>query len=366
MTLPRRVLVANRGEIALRIARTCRRARHRVGDSSSRPGDEGSLHARLADETLPVALVPRRGSARGGGPEAGADAVHPGYGFLAESATFAEAVDRGRARLDRAARGGAPAGRRQARGEADRGGGRRADASDRLARRDRPAAPREGCGRRRRAGNAGRRRPSRSSKTRSRRRRARRRPHSATAPCSASAGCDGRGTSRCSCSPTATERCVALGDRDCSIQRRHQKVLEEAPAPGLTDTVRDALARDAVAFARAIGYVSAGTAEFLVDGEDVYFLELNGAHPGRASGHRGGHRARPRRASAPDRRRRGSIAELRPEVAGHAVEARLYAEDPRTFLPQPGHVERLGAARGRPGRRRRRGGRRGLGLPTTR
>ena len=69
---------------------------------------------------------------------------------------------------------------------------------------------------------------------------------------------------------------VALGERECSVQRRHQKVLEESPSVALDDDLRTRMSDAAVAFAEAIGYRSAGTAEFMLDGRDFFFLELNG------------------------------------------------------------------------------------------
>ena len=69
---------------------------------------------------------------------------------------------------------------------------------------------------------------------------------------------------------------VSLGERECSVQRRHQKVLEESPSPALDPALRAQMGDAAVAFARAIGYRSAGTAEFMLDGRDYWFLELNG------------------------------------------------------------------------------------------
>ncbi len=133
---------------------------------------------------------------------------------------------------------------------------------------------------------------------------------------------------------------LSLGERDCSVQRRHQKVIEESPPPGLPPALLERIAGHAVAFAAALGYESAGTAEFLVEGNEVFFLELNGRiqveHP--VTEAVTGLDIVELQISVADG---GSLADLRPTSTGHAVEARLYAEDPRTFLPQPGPVRRL-------------------------
>ncbi|HSO02370.1 MAG TPA: biotin/lipoyl-containing protein, partial [Gaiellaceae bacterium] len=133
---------------------------------------------------------------------------------------------------------------------------------------------------------------------------------------------------------------VSLGERDCSVQRRHQKVLEESPSPALDPELRAEMSDAAVRFATAIGYTSAGTAEFMLDGRDFYFLELNARiqveHPVTelVTG----------RDLIRDQIRIAQGEPIEPSdtvLQGHAVEVRLYAEDPRTFLPQAGTVQRL-------------------------
>ena len=137
---------------------------------------------------------------------------------------------------------------------------------------------------------------------------------------------------------------VHLGERDCSIQRRHQKVLEEAPSPGIDAALRARLGESALTLARAVGYVSAGTCEFLVDDRGVpAFLEMNTRlqveHPVTelVTG----------RDLVADQLRIAAgeplgFAQDDVTATGHAVEVRLYAEDAEAgFLPQTGRVERL-------------------------
>ena len=246
-----KVLIANRGEIALRIQRACRDmgiptvAVHSTADAQA-------MHVRLADESVCIGPPSARESYLNAAAIlsaaiiTGADAIHPGYGFLAENAEFAEMVeahgltfigpapahirmmgDKIAAKAAMAALGVPLVPGSDGEVDADRAGARGCRA-DRLSGAD------QGGGRRRRARHEGGaatptgwRKPGASRAPR----RARR---SATTPSMSRNISTGRATSSCRCSPTPHGNVVHLGERDCSLQRRHQKLLEEAGSPALT------------------------------------------------------------------------------------------------------------------------------------
>jgi len=332
-----KLLVANRGEIALRVFRACRELGIEAVAVAA-TDDAGSLHARSPDATVMISSYLEAGEHIRAARESGADAIHPGYGFLAENADFAEAVvGAGLIWV------GPPP-------EALRAGGDKLEAK-RLAREAGvPVVPQGAPGEigfplivKAAAGGGGRgmrvvREPGELQEA------------LAAAQREAKAAF---GDARVFCEryverPRHVEiqllgdvhgNMVALGERECSVQRRHQKVLEEAPSPALDPELRGRMSDAAVAFARAIGYRSAGTAEFMLDGRDFWFLELNGRiqveHPVTEL------------VTGTDlvqeqlRIAQGEPLRAESRLLGHAVEVRLYAEDPRTFLPQTGRIERL-------------------------
>jgi acetyl/propionyl-CoA carboxylase alpha subunit len=333
-----KLLVANRGEIALRVFRTCRE-RGIATVAVVAPDDGGSLHARSADETVEIASYLHSEEHIRAAKRAGADAIHPGYGFLAENADFAEAVE---------AAGltwvGPPA-------EALRLGGDKL-AARRIAREAGVPTLPEGSAEeigfplvvKAAAGGGGR--GMRVVRSRSEL------DEALEAAEREAAGAFGDGTlylERYLERPRHVEvqlladahgNVVALGERDCSVQRRHQKVLEEAPAPGLDARLREALFQAAAAFGKAIGYRSAGTVEFVVVDGAFHFLELNGRiqveHPVTETVTGLDLVAEQLRIAEGEH-----LVAQSHKVDGHAVEVRLYAEDPRTFLPQAGRIELL-------------------------
>ena len=333
-----RVLVANRGEIALRVFRACRALGFGTVAVVA-PDDRGSLHARSADETVEIAgylqsVEHIRAAAR-----SGADAIHPGYGFLAESAEFADAVTS--AGLTWV---GPPPGALRTGGDKLAAKRVAAEAGVPVVRTGEPEELGFPVVVKAAAGGGGR--GMRVVRSRDE-------LDDALAAAQREAGA-AFGDDRVFCEryverPRHVEiqlladrhgTVVSLGERECSIQRRHQKVLEESPSVALDASLRRDMSDAAVRFATAIGYESAGTAEFMLDGRDFYFLELNGRiqveHPVTelVTG-----------IDLVEAQLRIAAGEPLQQTAtgrnGHAVEVRLYAEDPRTFLPQSGRIERL-------------------------
>jgi len=337
--LIRKLLVANRGEIALRVFRAARE----LGIATVAvvaPDDNGSLHARSADETMEIASYLFSEEHIRAAKQTGADAIHPGYGFLAENPDFAEAVNAAGLTWI----GPSP--------EALRAGGDKREATRIATKAGVPVVPTgepEEIGYpvvvKAAAGGGGRgmrvvREPSELQDALAASKREAR----------AAFGDDRVFCERYVERPRHVEvqlfgdahgNLTHLFERECSIQRRHQKVLEESPSPGIDREVRWRMIESALAFARAIDYENAGTAEFMVDGQDFYFLELNGRiqveHPVTEL------------VTAADLVRwqieaaqgTKTVDHYLPEHQGHAVEVRLYAEDPRTFFPQTGRIQRL-------------------------
>jgi acetyl-CoA carboxylase biotin carboxylase subunit len=353
----RAVLIANRGEIAVRIARACREAGVAAVAVYSE-ADAGAAHVLAADRAVPIGPAPARASYLNAGAilaaarAAGADAVHPGYGFLAENAGFARAVqaagltwigpspeaiatmgDKLTARAT-VARAGVPVVPGTEVVLDDAAAAARAAAAIGY-----PVLLKAAAG----GGGKGMRAVASEAELAA--------ALGAAAREAEAAFADGRVyLERLLVRPRHVEVQVLgdahgsllhVGERECSVQRRHQKIVEETPSPVVGAALRAAMTDAALAAARAVGYTSAGTVEFLLDeGGRFYFLEMNTRlqveHPVTelVTGID--------LVAAQLRVARGeplglAQADVRPR--GHAVEVRLYAEDPAAgFLPSAGPV----------------------------
>ena len=347
------VLIANRGEIAVRIARACRE--HGLAAVAVySEADRGAPHTLAADRAVPIGPPPAVQSylsveaLLAAARSAGADAVHPGYGFLAESAVFGRAVeaagltwigpppeaiatmgDKLAARAT-VARAGVPL------VPGAEVGGDAAAAARRLGF---PVLVKAAAG----GGGKGMRTVASEAELPDALAAARREAEAAFA--------DGRVyLEKLLVRPRHVEvqvlgdrhgTLVHLGERECSIQRRHQKIIEETPCPVLTPRLRAEMTAAALAAARAVGYTSAGTVEFLLDAEGrFYFLEMNTRvqveHPITEWVTGIDIVAAQLRVAAGAPLGFGQ-ADVR--ARGHAIEARLYAEDPAAgFFPSAGPI----------------------------
>jgi acetyl-CoA carboxylase, biotin carboxylase subunit len=353
----RKILIANRGEIAVRILRACRELGVRAAAVYS-DADRASLHVRLADEAYRLGPAPAResylniGKVLDAARAAGCDAIHPGYGFLAENHEFARACsDAGIAFIGPSAEAMEKLGSKTEARRLARLAGvptvpgvldpiENLDLAFASARETgfpvvlKAVAGGGGKGMRlveSEAGLPGAWRDAMSE--------------------AENAFGDGRlYLERYLPQPRHIEiqilgdghnHMVYLGERECSVQRRYQKVIEEAPSPIMTEDLRRAMGESAVKLARAGGYTNAGTVEFLVDADgQFYFLEMNTRlqveHP------------------VTEMVTSLDLVKLQIRIAageqlpfeqeniamrGHAIECRIYAEDPDNhFFPSPGKI----------------------------
>ncbi len=352
-----KLLIANRGEIAMRIIRTARELGLRTVAVYSTP-DAHAPHVRLADEAVHIGPATSAESYLNidkiidACRRTGAQAVHPGYGFLSEQAPFARRLEE-----EDLVFVGPPADAIEAMGDKAKAKAMMIDADvpcvpgyhgedqsdERFAREAAeigfPLMVKAAAG----GGGRGMRLVHQAEDLQAA-------LDSAKSEATNAFGSGELLLERAVMNPRHVEvqvfadthgEVIHLGERDCSIQRRHQKVVEEAPSPAMTAELRAQMGAAAVAAARAVGYVGAGTVEFLLgDDGSFYFLEMNTRlqveHPvtelitgtdlvaWQLSVAMGGHMP---------------MAQEDLVLNGHAIEARLYAEDPtQEFLPQTGRI----------------------------
>ncbi len=354
-----KILIANRGEIACRVMRTARRMGVATVAVYSE-ADAGALHVAMADEARLIGPPPARQSYLNAesiiaaAKETGAEAIHPGYGFLSENAEFAEAC----AAAGIVFIGPPPA--------AMRAMGSKAAAKALMQQAGVPVVPgyhgddQDPAHLQQEAGKIGF--PVLIKASGGGGGRGMRIVNGAAEFARALDGAKREAASSFGDDRVLIEKYLArprhievqvfadahgnvlhLHERDCSIQRRYQKIVEEAPAPGLKPKMRQAMGEAAVAAAKAVGYVGAGTVEFIVEKDRFYFMEMNTRlqveHPVTEAVTGADLVEWQLRVAAGEKftRTQGDIA-----CSGHAIEARLYAENPdRGFLPATGTLHRL-------------------------
>ncbi len=353
-----KVLVANRGEVALRVVRACRELGLRSVAVYS-TADADSLHRMLADEAVCIGPPPASGSYLNipaiisAAELTGADAIHPGYGFLAENARFAEICERvgvkfvGPSSRVISMMGDKSAARRAAReaGVPVTPGSEGVCANAAEAKRvgaevGYPVVVKASAG----GGGKGMRVVEDESKL-----------DAAFTEASREAGAAfGDGSVyvekyledlrhiEVQVLSEAGGKTAAFPERDCSIQRRYQKLLEESPAPGLPEEARRGMMNAAASLVDALGYEGAGTVEFVYSGGEFFFIEMNTRlqveHPVTEMVTGTDIVAEQLKIASGERMDVPSSASA--SVGGHAIEFRINAEDPRrNFLPQAGPVE---------------------------
>jgi propionyl-CoA carboxylase alpha chain len=355
----KKILIANRGEIACRVIKTARKMGIATVAVYSE-ADRNALHVQMADEAVHIGPPPAAhsyiviGNILGAIRQTGAEAVHPGYGFLSENMKFAEALAQ-----EGVAFIGPPASAIEAMGDkitskklaaeakvntvpGHMGLIKDADEAIEISQKiGYPVMIKASAG----GGGKGMRIAWND-------REAREGFQSSKNEAASSFGDDRIFIEKFVTQPRHIEiqvladthgNCVYLHERECSIQRRNQKVIEEAPSPFLDAATRKAMGEQACALARAVGYASAGTVEFIVDGErNFYFLEMNTRlqveHPVTELITGIDLVEQMIRVAAGEKL---PIAQKDLKINGWALESRLYAEDPyRAFLPSIGRLTR--------------------------